>query len=365
MGTKGVLSGSGFAYLTLGIVSSACLGDGGDSFSEAFTLPSGVLSVADFLTPADVIGSPSEADTYLCGWDGQAYSLCDDDGSPEGIGNASAIFNAPVFNGSIDFLMTGFPDFGLTGDHPESGPIGATITARDPNGSFEAVYRETLVLTPNELTPYQATPGDLLDSYVYDVVLDNTITTLAPGDVDFFRFTGLPAGADFVAEVVRAGSPGFLITDPILGWYDDTGTQIATDDNSAGGLLPSLSGLVPSTGDVVLAVSGAADSDFFGDHTEEGEYLLQVQLPGGPLPGDYDGDFDIDSDDYAVWEATYAAGGVALGADGNGDGVVNAADYTIWRDALDASPSTIPEPAAGVLVLLLTASATGWHRSQA
>jgi hypothetical protein len=65
------------------------------------------------------------------------------------------------------------------------------------------------------------------------------------------------------------------------------------------------------------------------------------------LPGDYDIDGDIDSDDYVVWSDSF--GDVAnLLADGNQDGVVDAADYTVWRDAYTASSSavtnSVPEP---------------------
>ncbi len=47
--------------------------------------------------------------------------------------------------------------------------------------------------------------------------------------------------------------------------------------------------------------------------------------------GDYDFDGEVDTDDYAVWSASYSST-TLLAADANGDGVVNAADYTTWRD---------------------------------
>ncbi|TWT96944.1 Serpin (serine protease inhibitor) [Botrimarina colliarenosi] len=58
------------------------------------------------------------------------------------------------------------------------------------------------------------------------------------------------------------------------------------------------------------------------------------------VPGDYDGDSDVDADDYDVWRAAYGAVGVGLPADGNGDGTVNSADYTIWRDHLGTGVNT-------------------------
>jgi hypothetical protein len=53
------------------------------------------------------------------------------------------------------------------------------------------------------------------------------------------------------------------------------------------------------------------------------------------LPGDYDGNYVVNQNDYLVWKNAY--GSTNSPADGNGDGVVNAADYTIWRDNVGLS----------------------------
>lgn len=66
----------------------------------------------------------------------------------------------------------------------------------------------------------------------------------------------------------------------------------------------------------------------------------------GGLPGDYDGDGDVDTADYATWRSSYGANGTGLPADGNSDGLVNAADYTIWRDNAQ-SVSVVPGDANG------------------
>jgi hypothetical protein len=76
-----------------------------------------------------------------------------------------------------------------------------------------------------------------------------------------------------------------------------------------------------------------------------------------PVVGDYDGDRDIDMDDFAAWQESYGSGD--LSADGNGDLVVNAADYIIWRKLFSQGGSggaatNVPEPH---VVLLLAAAA--------
>lgn len=60
------------------------------------------------------------------------------------------------------------------------------------------------------------------------------------------------------------------------------------------------------------------------------------------LPGDYDLDGEVDSEDYVVWHDNYGST-TFNAADGNGDGVVNAADYTIWQDNLGAMSASAPQ----------------------
>jgi ELWxxDGT repeat protein len=64
------------------------------------------------------------------------------------------------------------------------------------------------------------------------------------------------------------------------------------------------------------------------------------------LPGDYDGNGVVDTNDYSVWKTNFGAtSGPGLAADGNNDGHVNLADYTIWRDNLGAQ-LVPPSPAS-------------------
>ncbi|MEN1678471.1 MAG: hypothetical protein AAGJ46_02685 [Planctomycetota bacterium] len=143
---------------------------------------------------------------------------------------------------------------------------------------------------------------------------------------------------------------------------------------------------IDPNGDLVVALLGPDDFDPEADsaggqlikYDAETGALLQtiatglsptssVVLVDDLLPGDFNGDGLVDTDDYAVLGDTFGATVPAsTGADGNGDGVVNAADYTVWRDTLGDSgllaPQTVtatPEPAGGAL---LVAAAAGWVR---
>lgn len=76
-------------------------------------------------------------------------------------------------------------------------------------------------------------------------------------------------------------------------------------------------------------------------------------------PGDYNGDGDVDAEDYNLWRTTFGST-TELDADGNGNGIVDAADYVVWRKDLDpgilvsgAQAPSVPEP-SGLLISLLT-----------
>ncbi len=69
--------------------------------------------------------------------------------------------------------------------------------------------------------------------------------------------------------------------------------------------------------------------------------------------GDANLDGVVDLLDYNLWENGYGSSGGWSAGDFNGDGMVDAADFIFWRDASEAAATAIPEPAAGVMVLLL------------
>jgi hypothetical protein len=85
---------------------------------------------------------------------------------------------------------------------------------------------------------------------------------------------------------------------------------------------------------------------------------LYPYMPPVSMPGDYDGDGQVDAADYVAWSLSVGQTGVGLPADGSGpvgirDGIVNDYDYQFWRsnfgkDAVGSSTinpdGTIPEP---------------------
>ncbi|TWT90481.1 hypothetical protein Mal64_08710 [Pseudobythopirellula maris] len=117
-------------------------------------------------------------------------------------------------------------------------------------------------------------------------------------------------------------------------------------------------------------VMGVVD-DSGGDDPVSDNTVIAFELapPKPSLPGDYDGDGEVDLADLAAWRGSFGltmpAGNEhgGAGADGNANGVVDAADFTVWRDNYaPPAATTVPEPAGVVVVLLAAISvATTWR----
>ncbi|MEX2093337.1 MAG: PEP-CTERM sorting domain-containing protein [Pirellulales bacterium] len=91
-----------------------------------------------------------------------------------------------------------------------------------------------------------------------------------------------------------------------------------------------------------------------------GVSIMAGQTSSGSIPGDYNNNGSVGSEDYTVWKNTFNQNVTAgTGADGNNNGKVDAADYTVWRDHKNAAGSgalsgAVPEPSTvtlGVLAL--------------
>lgn len=87
--------------------------------------------------------------------------------------------------------------------------------------------------------------------------------------------------------------------------------------------------------------------------------LLSIQVVPAPL-ANFDGDTDVDGDDFLIWQRGYGLTGQtdnSLG-DANFDGTVNGADRAVWEDQygtvapLSAASSAVPEPSSALLALM-------------
>lgn len=210
--------------------------------------PGGVISHDFVFTPgaaftAAIDNTASGTDTTLGSFD-ESFNLIDtdDDSSTFGTGLGSSLPVTGNSDGTIHLQVSGYSDFDFDG------------------------------LSDGGTTAHQQTGAYTL------FLLDG----ISPGDVDVFAFTGLTAGESFVAETFN-GATG-TTPDTVLGWFDDLGVLIATDDDGGVGLLSQIEVTVPSSGTLFLGVSGFADFGFVGQHSAAGSYELSLQAVTVPEP---------------------------------------------------------------------------------
>lgn len=314
-----------------------------ETFADRTILAPGELSVSDDLFPGDSIFP----DTLLGSFDSFGFlTTVNDDDSPFGDGFASGFSGESVnINNDIDFTVSGFGDDFFDGSHDEFGEYEAFVQVFNFNGGLEDEFSVFGTLSPGSFDNYTFDDEDWLGGS-YNVFIDNTIGLPIGGDVDFFTFTGLTAGATFTAETVSAGS-----IDTILAWFDDLGNELDfNDDFNEINLLSQIQGTVPSSGQLTFAVSGFGDDFFDGAHVEQEVYDLQLTIDGAGLLGDFDNDGDVDGFDLTNpnvgWEARY-------GSDLSGQ------DYLTWQRAFGtgtlAAVTSVPETSTSLISLLAIA----------
>jgi autotransporter-associated beta strand protein len=152
-------------------------------------------------------------------------------------------------------------------------------------------------------------------------------------------------------------------TNPILPdgrdvYLSATGTALNLDF-SATDTIRSLfiDGVAQPTGAYGALGNAAAD---FQNGSITGAGLLQVTTLPVLDDADFDADGDIDGDDFLVWQRNVGGSGGLGQGDANGDSTINGDDLTIWRSQFSgasvvAAASPVPEPTAGVLVLVAMA----------
>ena len=189
----------------------------------------------------------------------------DDGGGIVGDGFGSGLFEYDVLpDGSVPLVVSGWPDYDFDGLDDEEG------TPHEQEGNVDLILLiweidDVFTLYDRQEVPGSLSPGATFSHVFQDAswighqftaMADNTVD--GGNDVDFWRFTGLEPGATFEAET----SSTWLEQDTILGWFDDTSGELieSNDDiDPATDFLSRLSGSVPASGEVVLAVTSYDD----------------------------------------------------------------------------------------------------------
>jgi hypothetical protein len=145
------------------------------------------------------------------------------------------------------------------------------------------------------------------------------------------------AARQYIQSALATGSLGLMISS----WH-------LTEEFGAGGAYPS------------WYTQESGDSNLFPSLAIEYE-LVEA------LPGDFDGDGDVDGADLLLWQGELGAAVTpGVGADGSGNGLVDGADLAIWSanfgrpesSPIAAAGTSVPEPtAAGLAMVALLAGA--------
>jgi len=257
--------------------------------------------------PIDIEVVSGDFDSILGLFDASGtITRTNDDG---GSGLLSCLSNVTPDNGTVRIGISGYADFGFTGNHPLTGtyqivvgPIPGILTLRPgypidlPNcsGAFGIALDETRDILwvadtafgatgappPNEPQVTESELNTLFDDRnIFDstgqLVINGAL--IAGGDRDIFEVTGLGTGPVDI-EVVSGDF------DSILGLFSAGGGLVAIDDDGGSGQLSRFSGVMPDNGTVRFGITGFPDFVFFRSHFETGAYQIAV-WPPGPLRG--------------------------------------------------------------------------------
>ena len=101
-----------------------------------------------------------------------------------------------------------------------------------------------------------------------------------------------------------------------------------------------------------------SDADFTIDN-------FRTESIGGPLPGDFDGDGDVDAVDLAEWEGDFGAN---PDSDADLDGDTDGDDFLVWQRNVGATPALAAVPEPGTLWLsgaaaAIAAATLRWRRA--
>jgi hypothetical protein len=86
------------------------------------------------------------------------------------------------------------------------------------------------------------------------------------------------------------------------------------------------------------------------------DYVRVWHRPTG-VPGDYNGDNQVDAADYLAWRKSVGQSGIGLPADGSGNGSVGQEDYVIWKRSFGSDGAAA---AAAIGAYSVPESPTAW-----
>jgi len=240
--------------------------------------------------------------------------------------------SSPLWNTSLPLLQRTFNVFPLGDDGTGAGTLGNIFNSPGGEGIFELDANNDPVLVQVIKQPWNPIPWAV-----------GTVAGLNPGDLvpgnSLFSFDvdlTLPSVADTFQQSLALGQVGIFLSSlhDLSGFH--TGGQ--AEDFPAFYSKESLG--------VQFGLVSAA--------------TLDINYAISPLPGDFDGDGDVDEGDLDLWNTAFGGGN---GADADGDGDSDGADFLLWqRNFTGSQPvglAVVPEPATVLLLLIGFANTIG------
>jgi hypothetical protein len=238
---------------------------------------------------------------------------------------------------------------------------------------FDGVARIHWQLSGNAIVNGQAT-GNPVPSTTELYKID-FFGTNAPGRNDW-----QPIEGDFNGSAPGTGEG---LNDAAIPWAGEFGTNhqyIAADQKTVGAFhstgpgphTPSSDSYnAASNGIYMWLTSGSslyAKWNFSGGLGKSWSAIRLTQmspLVTGPVTGDYNGNGEVDSPDYALWRKQDGSIGAGYAADGDHNGFVDIDDYILWQSRFartsgsgsggEVSVTAVPEPAALLLLAMAVA----------
>lgn len=299
------------------------------SWINSATQPIKWVACAALLTACTGIAHADWSDNFDAGLQ-QSWSFGDPDARPG--------FSAGAVGGELVITNSSTPDGGGS-----STGFGVVITE-----SFTDV-KMTGIINPSGDGNINDTVGLLIRGNLLNQSFYMAEINYSEGNLHIYR-NGGPGNSNIATEAI----PSLNFTDSVYVEVEAIGDQIeAWVYDAPGGTLRANTSVTDNS--FASGLSGVLVNENFGGLPMLGVWddLTSVAI-GSDVVGDYDGDGDVDADDYADWKASFGST-TDLDADGSSNSIIDAADYTIWRDALaggEGSATQIPEPAAALLVAL-------------
>ena len=181
--------------------------------------------------------------------------------------------------GGAYFQVTGSPDVNFTGNHSQVGAYYVQFDLFKADGSFfKTLPLKFESVEPNTIDNVWFNPPAVFEPErvggTVTVTLQNIVGPGSGDSVDFFQFSGLLPNQQFSASLAANGFS------PLLGQFGNANNVL----QSMGGANPVLTGVADGQGKVLLAVTGAGDTQFIGQHIGVGTYSLVLSPMPVPEP---------------------------------------------------------------------------------